>query len=271
MSPASKGRLIAELKARIAGHAPGAGRVISAFPLGAPEIDGVLPESGMKRGALHEVAAAAYRDMGAATGFLASLAACASRNSTLPVLWCETVRPPFDMGRLYGPGLSAFGLEPERIVLALPSGDADCLWAMEEALHSHAFAAVIGELDGCSSALNLTATRRLQLAAEESGTPVLLFTGHAKEGASVAVTRWHVASAPSAVLSYVDEKEMLPGAARWHVALTRSRGGQPGSWLVEWNGMEAAFSAVARTEGDSSEREVAARHELAVIPFRQTA
>lgn len=271
MLPASRERLIAELKARIAGHAPGAGRVISAFPLGAPEIDRVLPEGGMKRGALHEVAAAAYRDMGAATGFLASLAVCAIRDSTLPVLWCETVRPPFDMGRLYGPGLSAFGLEPERIVLALPPGDADCLWAMEEALHSHAFAAVIGELDGRSSALNLTATRRLQLAAETSGTPVLLFTGHAKVGASVAVTRWHVASAPSAALSYVDEKEMLPGAARWHAELTRSRGGQPGSWLMEWNRMEAAFSTAARTEDDSSEWEVAARHELAILPFKQMA
>lgn len=271
MPVAEKEHLIAELKARIAGHASGTERITSAFPLGAPEIDGVLPGDGMKRGALHEVAAAAYRDMGAATGFLASLAACASRNSTLPVLWCETVRSPFDMGRLYGPGLSAFGLEPERIVLALPPGDADCLWAMEEALHSHAFAAVIGEIDGRSSALNLTATRRLQLAAEASGTPVLLFTGHAKAGASVAVTRWHVTSAPSAVLSYVDEKEMLPGASRWRVALTRSRGGQSGSWLVEWNAMEAALSVVVRMEDISSEQEVAVRRELAIIPFRQTA
>jgi protein ImuA len=271
MSPASKEHLIAELKARIVGHTPVAGRITPVFSLGVPEIDGVLPEGGMKRGALHEVAAAAYRDMGAATGFLASLAVCVSRHSTLPVLWCETVRPPFDMGRLYGPGLSAFGLEPQRIVLALPPGDADCLWVMEEALHSHAFAAVIGELDGRSSALNLTATRRLQLAAEASGTPVLLFTGHAKEGASVAVTRWRVASVPSAVLSHVEEKEMLPGAARWHVALTRSRGGQSGSWLVGWNTMEVAFSAVAWTADASSERNVAPLHDPAVIPFRQTA
>ena len=58
MPLASKGRLIAELKARIAGHTAVAGRITSVFPLGAPEIDGVLPEGGMKRGALHEIAAA---------------------------------------------------------------------------------------------------------------------------------------------------------------------------------------------------------------------
>lgn len=264
-----KEHLIAELKAMISRQERGGGRGLPLFHLGVPEIDGSLPEGGMRRGALHEVAAAAYRDMGAASGFIASLAICAGRNSQHPILWCEKGRPPFDMGRLYGPGLSAFGMEPERLVIALPPADADCLWAMEEALRSQAFAMVIGEIDGRSSALSLAATRRLQLAAEESGTPLVLFTGHAKEGASVAVTRWHVAAAPSGCVPYVPEKEMLPGAPRWRVALTRARGGQPASWLVEWNPLHVSFSAVK--EAGKSIKTNHAQPETVNLPFRQTA
>ena len=270
MPVSERERLIAELKTRIASHEPGLEKKTSAFPLGVTEIDGLLPDGGVRRGALHEVAAAAYRDMGAATGFLASLAVCAVRSSPLPLLWCETTKPPFDMGRLYGPGLSAFGMEPEKLVLALPSGDADCLWAMEEALHSRAFAAVIGEIDGRSPALSLVATRRLQLAAEESGTPVLLFTGHAKEGASVAVTRWHITAAPSGAILYVNEKEMLPGASRWKVDLARARGGQPASWLVEWDALERRFTTVTRGVSRFPETQTTDPGSL-VQPFRQTA
>ncbi len=270
MLPLEKERLIAGLKARIAGHEAGRRGSVSAFSLGAPEIDRLLPDGGIRQGALHEVAAAAYRDIGAATGFLVSLALCSSRNSSLPVLWCETVRPPFDMGRLYGPGLSAFGMGPESLVFAMPPSDADCLWTMEEALRSQAFAAVIGEIDGRSSALSLAVTRRLQLAAEESATPVLLFTGHAKEGASVAVTRWRIASARSGTVFYVDEKEMLPGAPRWEVALTRSRGGKPGSWIVEWDKAMCAFGVVLRSKNSLAEQEHVTEHSPSIMPFRQT-
>jgi protein ImuA len=271
MLPLEKERLIAGLKARIASHETGGRGSVSAFSLGAPEIDCLLPDGGIRKGALHEIAASAYRDIGAATGFLVSLALCSGRNSSLPLLWCETVRPPFDMGRLYGPGLSAFGMGPERLVLAMPPSDTDCLWTMEEALRSRAFAAVIGEIDGRSFALNLAVTRRLQLAAEESATPLLLFTGHATEGASVAVTRWRVASAPSGTISYVDEREMLPGAPRWEVALTRSRGGQPGSWIVEWDEAMCAFGVVSRSRDSLPGQVHVTEPSPSIMPFRQTA
>lgn len=233
--------LIADLKSKIAGSgaegAPGSGVI----PLGA-ETAGLLPGGGLRKGALHEVAAAAYRDMGAATGFAAALASAAMRHSARPVLWCETARPPFDMGRLYGAGLAAFGLDPARLIIALPPSDTDCLWIMEEALRARAFAAVLGEVDGRSAALTLAATRRLQLAAEETETPAMLFTGHGKAAASVAVTRWHVAAGPSEARAGVEADERLPGLPRWAVSLVRCRGGQPGTWLTHWNAEAAAFS-----------------------------
>lgn len=207
---------------------------------------------GLKSGALHEVAAAAYRDMGAATGFAAALVACVMKQSALPVLWCETARPPFDMGRLYGPGIGAFGIDPARFLFVEPPSDTDCLWVMEEALRARAFAAVIGEVDGRSSALDLSTTRRLQLAAEETQTPVLLFTGHGKQGASVAVTRWQIASAGSENSFDVRSSEKSPGRPRWSASLTRCRGGKPGRWLIEWNGEAADFSFAAPMEENIS-------------------
>mgnify|MGYP003626268716 CR=1 FL=1 len=272
----SKAALIAGLKARIAGYGPVNAGSRSAISLGAREMDAALPDGGLRSGALHEIAASAYSGMGAATGFLAALVACAARASSLPVLWCETVRSPFDTGRLYGPGLSAFGVDPANLVLVDPPRDTDCLLVMEEALRSRAFAAVVGEMNGSSPALNLTATRRLQLAAEEAQTPVLFFTGHAKEGAqgaSVAVSRWRIASAPSAFIPYADESEMLPGCPRWEVELIRSRGGRPGKWLVEWRGRECAFSVIAPEKPSHAiyPSSAASAADKSEPPFRKTA
>lgn len=256
--------LITDLKSRIAGggEAPSSGVI----PLGV-EAACVLPGGGLRKGALHEVAAAAYRDMGAATGFAAALASAAMRHSARPLLWCEAARPPFDMGRLYGPGLAAFGLDPARLVIALPPSDTDCLWIMEEALRARAFAAVIGEVDGRSAALTLSATRRLQLAAEETGTPALIFTGHGKAAASVAVTRWHVAAAKSEVRAGVETDEGLPGSPRWSVTLVRSRGGQPGVWLTAWNGEAVIFSFAPPQ--DESGPAFAAQEHGTLPPFMQ--
>ncbi|MCF8469903.1 MAG: hypothetical protein K9G30_03890 [Parvibaculum sp.] len=243
----AKAALIADLKARIAGYGPVSPGHRPAIFLGSRDMDAALLDGGLRSGALHEIAAAAYSGMGAATGFLAALVACAAKASSLPVLWCEAVRSPFDMGRLYGPGLSAFGVDPANLIFVDPPRDKDCLLVMEDALRSRAFAAVVGEMDGRSPALDLVVTRRLQLAAEEAQTPVLFFTGLAKEGApgaSVAVSRWRISSAPSALVPYADEGERLPGCPRWEVELIRSRGGRPGKWLVEWRGRERAFCVI---------------------------
>lgn len=258
--------LIADLKSRIAGSGAEGASGSGLIPLGA-EAAGVLPGGGLRKGALHEVAAAAYRDMGAATGFAAALASAAMKHSALPVLWCEAARPPFDMGRLDGAGLAAFGIDPARLLVALPPSDTDCLWIMEEALRAEAFAAVIGEVDGRSAALTLSATRRLQLAAEETETPALLFTGHGKAAASVAVTRWHVAAAPGADVPGVEAGERLPGAPRWSVSLMRCRGGRPGTWLTSWNAEDAALS-FAPFHGDS-EAGFAPEERGTLLPFMQ--
>lgn len=267
MSAASKAGVIAELRARIAGFEAAPPRLDShdarpgAVTFGAPAIDAALPGGGLKRGALHEVVAVEYRDMGAALGFAAALAArCAEAAPDAPVLWCEGGHAPFDAGALYGPGLAQFGLDPARLIIVLPPKEVDLLWTMEEALRLGAFAAVVGEIDGRAARLDLTATRRLQLAAEERGTPAFLLTGHESAGASAAVTRWRVGPAPSSPVVEIEGLPGLIGRPRWHVRLERCRGARfavndmgetlDGEWLVEWD-------ARTRTLRDASDADAA--------------
>ena len=137
------------------------------LPFGIDEIDDHLPGGGLIKGALHEVFAA---DAGIATAFCALLAGRLVKDSEkASILWCE--RPwTLDAGVLYGPALLQFGIDPMRLILVRTRRDSDALWAMEEGLRCSQIAAVVGELGDIS----LTASRRLQLAAEETGVTAML-------------------------------------------------------------------------------------------------
>lgn len=101
---------------------------------------------------------------------------------------------------------------------------------MEEGLRHRGLGAVIGE----GQRAGMAATRRLQLAAEGGRTIALILRRHGRADAdplavpSAAVTRWRVATAPSAPLPV----EGI-GRARWQVGLVRQRGGATGLWTVE--------------------------------------
>lgn len=196
-----------------------------AVRVGVPEIDAALG-GGLAGSALHEVLG--EPEEAAATGFVLALLARllddpAAGNQ--PVLWC---------GRrldLYGPGLADF-LDPGRLILVEAAKPAELLWAMEEGLRCPGLSAVVGELDR----LDLTASRRLQLAAEAGATTgLVLRRGNAAQagegGASAATTRWRVASAPG----LTGAGPRFLGLACWRVELLRCRGGRPGDWMVEWH------------------------------------
>jgi protein ImuA len=170
------------------------------------------------------------------------------------VLWAGS----FAAGDLYAPGLRAFGLDPARLILCRARRRADLLWAMEEALRCPALAAVVAEVDG----LDLTASRRLQLAAEAGGvTGFLLRRAVLSKGGrdvTAAPTRWRVTSCASAqhgaseigcgptpsplrgqgwgegdaVRSHEWRRQPV-GPPRWRLDLLQCRGGGLGSWMVE--------------------------------------
>ncbi len=212
---------------------------------GIADIDQSLPGGGLARGALHQIIAA---DGGAATGFCAALLGRLAAARTHAgrrdgrVLWCARPRL-FDAGTLYAPGLARFGLAPERVVVTECRRDADSLWAMEEALRCRRLAAVLGE----AGDVTLTASRRLQLAAETGGVTAILLRPRSRRDTSppsAALTSWRIAAAPAARVTN-DDATPMPGAPCWQAELLRCRGGTPGRWLMEWRNETNDFALAA--------------------------
>jgi protein ImuA len=239
-----------ELRAQLQMLEKGAAGARTPLAFGLPALDRHLG-GGLPRGCLHEVAGAV--DDGVALGFCAALAGRLAAER--PVLWCQ---PDFD---LYAPGLAALGLDPARLIVVTARRPADRLWAMEEGLRCQALAAAVIELGD----LDITAGRRLQLAAEASGvTGVVLHPdGLRPAAASVAVTRWTVTSAGHGVhrsffAEPLDGQGKWLGPSCWQVELRRCRGGRPGRWLIEWTEGEwrdatgdVAMAAALRDRPDS--------------------
>lgn len=230
---------------------------ISSWRTGAGEIDAHIGISGLEIGAVHEIkpdlggwmsaaakaSASAFvfaltaRRLGsqkpqAANPFGLPGSASRSSNSKEPdVLVCAPAVYDAEFGAVYGPGLSVFGIDPERLLIVSPKRTEDALWALEEGLRSGALAAVIGHLDDVA----LTPARRLALAAAETRTPCLLLTHPRSTPAGATATRWRVSPCPSAPHPLVAG---APGALRFAVSLERCRSAPPLStdcrFVLEW-------------------------------------
>jgi protein ImuA len=211
------------------------GRVRAERPLwafGIPEVDRHLPERGLNPFALHDVAPQRVGDAPAAMGFALALARLgfASQSKRKPVLWCRIETEQRENGRLYGHGLDQLGL-PRRFFLTLTVRQPKALlWVMEEALKSQCLSVVIA--DAAAQQMNLTASRRLALAAAEGKASGVLVFNRNYLNATASASRWCIATLPSLSLPY-DAK--APGLPAWEVALTRIRGGRPGQWPLAWN------------------------------------
>ena len=215
---------------------------------GVPEIDATLG-GGFSRATLHELSATALH-LGAAAGFALTLAALASEQAK-QTLWIATDFGCLETGALYGPGLDQIGLPTERLIVVRVARPIDALFAAEEALKCRALSAVVAELNGEA---DLTATRRLTLAAREGGAIGILLRNKQNNAPSAAFTRWQVAAAPSVP----DEFGGL-GATAFHLSLTRNRRGPCGTWTLSWDHHERTFSAlsvgVAAAAADGPDRE----------------
>ena len=190
---------------------------------GVETLDGALPGGGLRLGALHEVAGGGA---GAVDGAVAALfAAGIVARIPGPVLWCVT-RPD-----LFAPALSQAGLDPDRVIYVEAGDEKTLMTCIEEGLRHRGLAGVVGEV----ARLSMTASRRLQLAAEQSGTLGLIVRRwrRATEAAdfgqpTAASTRWRVSPLPSSPLP-------VPGIgrARWFVELIRCRAGECAEFTVE--------------------------------------
>jgi protein ImuA len=235
--PTIQPHVLTDLRSRIARIARDpAYRGAPAICFGIPSLDRHLPDGGLAIGALHEVAGTGPdTEHAAATALFAAGVLAQLRG---PVLWAL---PRDD---LFAPALAGVGLHPDRLILA--EAGKHVLSVMEEGLRHHGLsgggptggglAGVVGELDG---RLTLTASRRLQLAAEASGITAIVLRRSRRHDDPVlaepnaAVTRWRVTALPSA--PPLPQAPDIPGLgrARWRLELLRCRGGEAATWIVE--------------------------------------
>lgn len=219
--------------------------------LGVAALDAALG-GGLALGAVHEIAPAAPRHIGAAVGFGVALAALAAQPK--PALWIVQDYAAFEAGLPYGPGLALYGLAMPRLIMLRVAQPRDALWAMEEALKSGAVAIVVAELARDGAGTDLTATRRLSLAAAEADALGLILRHHACDHASAVTTRWDVAASPS-------KRDAFGGLgpAAFALSLVKNRRGPTGPWHLAWDHHERAFVAtlslgVAQAARDRSHR-----------------
>lgn len=127
-------------------------------------------------------------------------------------------------------GLSQLGLDHRRLTVVQTRHHDDQLWAAEEALRELGHGAVVAEIDK----VDLTESRRLQLAAEGSGAIGFLLRRDRSPIASL--TRWHIMPARS--------PDCLP---RWQLSLERCRGAEAGgTWRLSWNHAALHFNLDAQ-------------------------
>jgi protein ImuA len=188
-----------------------------------PRPNGRLPEGGLALGALHDVAGGGNDaiDGAAAALFTAGIAA----RTRGRVLWCVTRQD------LFAPALAQAGLAPDGVIYVEAGDEKSVLACFEEALRHRELGAVVAEVDR----LSVTASRRLQLAAEGSGTIGLALRRWRPQAdaaeftqPTAATARWRVSAIPSTPLP-------VPGVgrARWVVELIRCRGGESATFELE--------------------------------------
>jgi protein ImuA len=198
-------------------------RLAGVLPFGLAEMDARLPGGGLALGALHEVAGAGN---GALDGAAAALFAAGIMARTKgQILWCVRDQD------LFAPGLEAAGLSADRVIYVEAGDEQTALACFEEGLRHGGLAGVVAEI----GRLSMTSSRRLQLAAEGSGTLGIAIRRWRRQSdatdfgqPTAAITRWRVSVLPSAPLA-------APGIGRtrWLVELIRCRAGESADFEVE--------------------------------------
>ncbi len=207
---------------------------------------------GLRRGALHEWFG---QSQGAETSYPLAVLSHLARQALLRsgvvsgaarIVWIGRQCWPYPRALLDG----GAGAEERRLlrqsIFIDPPDEASRLWAMDLALRCPAVFGVVADARG----LEMSGSRRLQLAAESGGSVGLLARPSAEERSlSVASTRWrvHPVRGPN-------------GRPRWELELMRSREAPSvvagaNRWVVEWSratGVVAVSADMVNGSGASS-------------------
>ncbi len=223
-----------------------ASRLLPDSPAAAEDELAAFFETGLPPGSLHEVRCAQSRDAGALTGFVFALLGRMNTRASKPVLWISAPFADTANMTLFPQGLTELGFNPQRLVMVTPLSVKHALWAADEAARCTDLAAVILHVQGHPKALDMTATRRLNLRAGDSGTPVVVLRQSSEEEAGAAATRWCVSPRRSGRAQ--PHLQALSGDPIGHTALVvhleRNRQGATGSASITWNHQIRKFNHV---------------------------
>lgn len=172
---------------------------------GYPKLDSHLPGGGWPRYALTEILLEHYGS-GELKLLMPALARLSqSEDASAEAGWITWIAPPFEP---YPPALMQWGINLSRVLLVRPRQTTEVLWAAEQALSSGNCVAVLL----WSEALDDSASRRLQLAAEKGRSWAIAFRSlKAKYQSSAAALRIEITS----------------GEQGTNLAILKSRGGRP--------------------------------------------
>jgi len=204
-----------------------------------------FPDSQFPLGVNHEFICNDHESLTASSGFVAGVLssllqkgpafakATADRESAGggAVVWISSSQI------IFPPALVSFGIEPSQIIFIQLRNQKEILWTIEEALKCEGLTAVVGEIN----TLDLTQSRRLQLATEQSRVTGFLLRTHQRILSTTACTcRWQIHSIKS------EPENGLPGVGfpRWNIELLKVRNGKPGSWQLEWVNARGKFKEV---------------------------
>jgi protein ImuA len=198
-------------------------RVAGILPFGLEEIDARLPGGGLALGALHEVAGAGNGTLDGAAAALFSAGIMARLQGQ--ILWCVREQD------LFAPGLEAAGLSMGRVIYVEAGDELTALACFEEGLRHGGLGGVVAEI----GRLSMTSSRRLQLAAESSGTIGIAIRRWRRQRdaadfgqPTASTTRWRVSVLPSEPLAAA-----AIGRGRWLLELIRCRAGESADFEVE--------------------------------------
>lgn len=197
-------------------------------------------DGGLARGRMHELYAADADDGPSAAGFAAMLA-LRTVGRRAPLFWLRTDEAERRGGMIHAPGLIELGGDPDSLVLGQAPDSRALLRVAADAARCPGLGTLIVEAHGNCPALDLTASRRLALAVEQSGVTLLMLRLEAEPVPSAADTRWAVNAASSQAL-----EANAPGAPTFEIELLRRRSGPAGMrWRLEWNRDRLEFSEPA--------------------------
>ncbi len=200
-------------------------------------VDRWLPQGGLLTGCIHEVKGAS---LAASMAFAALLSARIAGDGG-NILYVAPGRS------LYPLGLLPYGVKLDRVLQVSTKRSQDLAWAVMEALRCPQVSSVIAVLNG----LDLTESRRLQLAAEASGATGFFVGDAASAPIASPITRWKIDSVLGKSGQRFDEPV-------WALDLLYCRGGRPGRWILEWRDQRLNPALVA-IPAKQAERKAMAR------------